>query len=76
MPTKASQEHFEIAQSVAKPLAVTIQRACEIIGVGRSTMWRLTAQNQVKTAKIGRRRVIIFASLETLLSCEGSRDGR
>jgi hypothetical protein len=39
-------------------------------------MWRLIAQNQVKTAKIGRRRVIIFASLETLLSCEGSRDGR
>jgi hypothetical protein len=54
-----------------KPLAVTVKAACEIIGVGRTTMFGLIKSGRVNTARIGRRRVVVFASLVALLDDAG-----
>jgi excisionase family DNA binding protein len=53
-----------------KPLAVTVKTACQLMGVGNTTMWALIKDDRVKTVRIGRRRLVIYASLETLLVLE------
>jgi excisionase family DNA binding protein len=54
-----------------KPLAVRVSTACELIGVGNTTMWALIKEGRVKTLHIGRRRLVIYASLESLLADRG-----
>jgi len=56
------------APEAPRPLAVTVKAACKFIGVGRTTMWGLIKSGRVETARIGRRRVVLFASLEALLA--------
>ncbi len=55
-----------------KPLAVTVRQACEAIGVGRSALYELIKAGRVKTIKIGRRRLLIYASLEALVEAEAA----
>ena len=54
-----------------EPLAVSVKNACQLLGVGRTTMWALMKDGRVKTVRIGRRRLVIYASLEALLTLEG-----
>ena len=51
----------------AKPL---VKKACELIGVGNTTIYELIGAGRVKTMTIGRRRLIIYSSLEELVSDE------
>jgi excisionase family DNA binding protein len=51
-----------------KPLAVSVRKACEIIGVGNTTMWGLIKSGRVKTTSIGRRRLVIYSTLEALVA--------
>jgi excisionase family DNA binding protein len=53
-----------------RPLAVSVKAACQIIGVGNTTMWSLIKEGRLKTVQIGRRRLIIYASLRKLLNLE------
>ena len=55
----------------ARPLAVSVKTACKLVGVGRTSMWALIKSGRVRTVSIGRRRLVIYASLETLLSVSG-----
>lgn len=54
----------------ARPLAVPVKTACKLVGVGNTTMWGLIKVGRVKTVSIGRRRLVIYASLEALLTPE------
>lgn len=49
-----------------RPLSVTIRRACEITGLGTTTLYQLIKQGRVETYKIGRRTLVKYASLESL----------
>jgi excisionase family DNA binding protein len=51
-----------------KPIAVTISTARNISGLGNSTIWKLISQGQLATVSVGRRRLIIYDSLQKLLS--------
>jgi hypothetical protein len=51
-----------------KPLAVPVKTACQLVGLGNTSMWALIKAGRVKTVSIGRRRLVIYASLESLLS--------
>jgi excisionase family DNA binding protein len=53
-----------------KPLAVPVKIACKLLGVGNTTMWALIKAGRVKTISIGRRRLVVYASLESLLTTE------
>ena len=55
----------------ARPLAVSVKTACKLVGVGRTTMWALIKSGRVRTVSIGRRRLVIYASLETLFLDSG-----
>lgn len=51
-----------------QPLAVSVREACRLIGVGNTTLWALIKEGRLKTTRIGRRRLVLFASLEALIS--------
>jgi excisionase family DNA binding protein len=55
-----------------KPLAVPVKVACELVGVGHSTMYELIKQGRVETTTIGKRRLVFYKSLEALLSPEAA----
>jgi len=51
-----------------KPLAVTVSSARKLTGLGNTTIWALIKNGKLKSVRIGRRRLITYASLEALLS--------
>jgi excisionase family DNA binding protein len=54
-----------------KPLAVPVKVGCRLLGIGATTMWALIKSGRIKTIRIGRRRLVVYRSLETLLSPAG-----
>lgn len=58
------------ASKSARPLAVPVKTACMLVGVGNTTMWALIKAGRVKTVSIGRRRLVIYSSLESLLEAD------
>ena len=50
------------------PLTVTVKTARGLLGVGNTTMWQLIKDHRVKTITIGRRRLVLFSSLERLVA--------
>ncbi len=54
-------------QNLNQPLAVTISDTCRITGLGRTKVYELIAEGKLKTVAIGRRRLVIFESIEALL---------
>ena len=61
-------DSFMPALNQTRPLSVTVKTACQLVGVGNTTMWALIKAGRVKTVSIGRRRLVIYASLESLLA--------
>ena len=51
-----------------KPLAVPVNTASKLLGVGNTKMWELIKDGRVKTISIDRRRLVIYDSLESLVS--------
>ena len=51
-----------------KLLAVPVKTACKLVGVGSTTMWALIKSGRVKSVRLGRRRLVLFSSLENLLT--------
>lgn len=50
-----------------KPLTVPVKTACGLLGVGNTRMWELIRDRHVRTIKLGRRRLVVYASLEKLV---------
>jgi hypothetical protein len=50
-----------------KPLSVPVKVGCELIGISSSTMWKYIKDGRVKTISLGRKRLIIYESLEALV---------
>jgi hypothetical protein len=62
-------------QSELKPLTVTVATARKISGLGNTTIWALIKARKLETVRVGRRTLITYGSLETLLkpaSTEGT----
>jgi excisionase family DNA binding protein len=54
------------------PLAVTVQRARELSGLGNTTIYALIRDKKLETVTVGRRRLVLFKSLESLLQGEAA----
>ena len=55
-----------------KPLTVSVKTAQQIIGVGNTTMYELIGDGRVESIKMGNKRLILFASLERLVTPSNS----
>jgi hypothetical protein len=52
---------------ILKPLTVPVKMGCQLIGISNSTMWKYIKDGRVKTISLGRKRLIIYESLEALV---------
>lgn len=50
-----------------KPIAIPVREACQVGGLGRTKLYELVKTGELKTVSVGRRRLVLFASLEALL---------
>ena len=49
-------------------LSVTINQACNMTGLGRSTIYRLFEEGQLKKRKVGKRTLILIKDLEAYVN--------
>ena len=58
---------METRASGHRPISITVRQARDISGLGNSTIWKLIGEGRLETVSIGRRRLIVYDSLEKLL---------
>lgn len=63
-------------RSELKPIAVPVNEACRIGGIGRTLVYQLIGDGALESVTIGRRRLIRVASLERLLASDSAAGGR
>jgi excisionase family DNA binding protein len=51
-----------------KPLTVTVKTALALLGIGRTMIYELIDQGVIETTTIGRRRLVIYSSLEAIVT--------
>lgn len=56
-------------------IAATINRACQLSGLGRSTIYELVKSGRLKSSTIGKRRLILLDSLREVLASGATFDG-
>jgi excisionase family DNA binding protein len=56
------------------PLLVTVPEACRLLGLSRSSVWNLIKDGRIKVARIGRRTLPLYKSLELLAAPKTSKD--
>jgi excisionase family DNA binding protein len=50
-----------------KPISVTVDDTCRITGLGRTKVYEPIGEGVLKTVAIGRRRLVLYTSIEALL---------
>lgn len=55
------------ASRVDEPFLISVSRAVEMSGIGRSTIYKLISVHAFETRKIGKRRLISYPSLRSFL---------
>lgn len=53
-----------------KPITVTVDNAIKLSGLGRTKLYELINQGRIKTTTIGRRRLVVYSSLEELADAQ------
>jgi excisionase family DNA binding protein len=54
-------------------LTCSVLEACQAIGVGRTTLYELIGSGKLRTTTIGRRRLVVVASLLSLVRVQPER---
>jgi len=49
-----------------RPLTVSVRAAGQILGIGLTKTWELIGRGDLKTVRIGRRRLVVYGSIEAL----------
>jgi excisionase family DNA binding protein len=52
---------------VEQPLLVSVENAARMLGIGRSSMWKLISRGEIGTRRIGRRTLIRRQALENFV---------
>lgn len=58
---------MEQAQQQMAPLSVGVEESARILGISRSATYELIAQGEIKTFKIGRRRLALASELKAFI---------
>lgn len=57
--------------SPSEPLVVSVNEGCRLAGIGRTKFYELINDGKVKTVTIGRRRLVLIASIREMLEAQG-----
>jgi excisionase family DNA binding protein len=49
------------------PITVTVPHARELSGLGHTKIWEMISSGKLEAVRVGRRRLVVYASLEKLL---------
>ncbi|MFN7186285.1 MAG: DNA-binding protein [Alphaproteobacteria bacterium] len=55
-----------MSHQLLKPITITIAEALRVSGLGRTKLYELIGNGTLKTITIGRRRLVVYSSLEAL----------
>jgi hypothetical protein len=58
------------AESLGRPLAVSVKSMCRLLEIGNTKAWELIRLGRVKTFQVGRKRLVVFESIERLVASE------
>ena len=61
-------EEDRVGQKGGEVLSVGVQRAAELVGVGRTKIFAAIASGQLSSFRVGKRRLILTASLKDWVS--------
>lgn len=54
-----------------EPLAYTVAEACRVSTIGKTRLYQLIAEGKLEARKIGKRTLIVAASLRSLIEGQG-----
>lgn len=54
-----------------EPFALTISDTAKVLSLGRTSVYRLIADGRLQTLKIGRRTLVLVASIHRLVNQQG-----
>jgi hypothetical protein len=60
-----------LSRDSLKPITVTVAEAKRLSGLGHTKLWELIGSGVLGTVRVGRRRLVIYASLCRLLAPDG-----
>jgi excisionase family DNA binding protein len=49
-----------------KPITITVETALRVSGLGRTKLYQLIKEGKLRTVTVGRRRLVVYSSLEEL----------
>ena len=64
---QSADPHRTTGRATPKPVSTTIDVACRITGLGRTKIYELIGEGKLRTKTIGRRRLVMYASIEALM---------
>lgn len=73
---KAVEDSVMNSESRANPISVGVEDGARLIGVARSAMYDYIGRGEIPTFKLGRRRLILFKSLEAFVSRQARENSR
>lgn len=50
------------------PVTISVEEAAMLLGIGRTVAYRLVLANDLRSVKIGRRRLVVRASIEEYIA--------
>ena len=65
-PLSVLEKKMEQTHQMA-PLSVSVEESARILGISRSATYELIAQGEIKTFKIGRRRLALASELKAFI---------
>jgi len=66
---------FKLSEAAMAPLAVSPTDAARLVGIGRTTLFAALKSGDLRSSKVGKRRVVTIEALKEWLSdCETNSD--
>ena len=64
---RSVQPNRQSRRQPLKPVSATIDDTCHITGLGRTKVYELIGEGKLKAVAIGRRRLVLYSSIEELI---------
>ena len=67
-PNSVAESDHRASRESPKPVSLTVNDTCRVTGLGRTKVYELIGDHKLKAITIGRRRLVLYSSIEALLS--------